>query len=130
MTEHDFEMNSDKSVALRSLRSRRSPAKRRSLLDQLLQVGTVDIIELPDGYAFHIDPVSVIAQHLEEFAALERLCCPFLTIAVRAGCQGRGRYWRSVVKPSRNSSLPIRRQNTTNDVTPSANLAAGQSRRS
>ena len=59
--------------------------KRRFLLDQLLQVGTVDIVELPDGYAFHVDPVSIIAQHLEELAALERLCCPFLTIAVRAG---------------------------------------------
>ena len=63
--------------------------KRRLLLDQLLQVGTVDIVELPDGYALHVDPVSIIAQHLEEFAALERLCCPFLTIAVRAAAAGR-----------------------------------------
>jgi len=38
----------------------------------------VDIVELPDGYAFHVDPVSIVAQHLEEFAALERLCCPLL----------------------------------------------------
>lgn len=59
--------------------------KRRLVLDQLLQVGTVDIIELSDGYAFHVDTVSTIAQHLEEFATLERLCCPFMTIAVRAG---------------------------------------------
>ena len=59
--------------------------KRRFLLDQLLQVGTIDIVDLPDGYAFHVDRVSMIAQHLEEFAALERLCCPFLIIAVRAG---------------------------------------------
>ena len=57
---------------------------RRSLLDQLLQVGIVDIVELSDGYAFHVDPASIIAQHLEEFAALERLRCPFLTIAVGA----------------------------------------------
>jgi hypothetical protein len=62
--------------------------KRRFLLDQLLQVGTVDIVELPDGYAFHVDSVSIIAQHLEEFAALERLCCPFMTIAVRAATVG------------------------------------------
>ena len=54
----------------------------------LLQVGTVDIVELPDGYAFHVDPVSIIAQHLEEFAVLERLCCPFLTIAVRTAMAG------------------------------------------
>jgi hypothetical protein len=56
--------------------------KRRFLLYQLLQV---DIVELPDGYAFHVDPVALIAQHLEELAALERRCCPFLTIALRAG---------------------------------------------
>ena len=62
--------------------------KRRLLLDQLLQVGTVDIVELPDGYAFHLDPLSTIAQHLEEFATLERLCCPFLTVAVRLGTVG------------------------------------------
>ena len=62
--------------------------KRRHLLDQLLQVGTVHIVELPDGYAFHLDPVSSIAQHLEEFAMLERLCCPFLTIAVRSATAG------------------------------------------
>ena len=62
--------------------------KRRSLLDQLLQVGAVDIVELPDGYVFHVDPASVIAQHLEEFATLERVCCPFLTIAVGAGSEG------------------------------------------
>lgn len=62
--------------------------KRRSLLDQLLQLGTVDIVELPDGYAFHVDRASVIAQPLEEFAALERVCCPFLTIAVGAGMEG------------------------------------------
>jgi hypothetical protein len=62
--------------------------KRRFLLAQLLQVGTIDIVDLPDGYAFHVDPISIIAQHLEEFAALERLCCPFLTIAVRVESAG------------------------------------------
>ena len=59
--------------------------KRRFLLYQLLQVGTVDIVELPDGYAFHVDAVALIAQHVEELAALERRCCPFLTITLRAG---------------------------------------------
>jgi hypothetical protein len=52
--------------------------KRRALLDEWLQVGTVDIAELSDGYAFHLDPVSLAARHVEEFVALERLCCPFL----------------------------------------------------
>ena len=87
MSEHDLEMDSGKGVPLCCDLSALdvTQRKRRSLLDQLLQVGTVDIVELPDGYAFHMDQVSIIAQHLEEFAALERLCCPFLTIAVRAG---------------------------------------------
>jgi hypothetical protein len=90
MTEHHIETDCGEGARLFCDLSALDLAqrKRRSLLDQLLQVGTVDIVELPDGYAFHVDPVSIIAQHLEEFAALERLCCPFLTIAVRAGTAG------------------------------------------
>jgi hypothetical protein len=90
MTEHDIETESGDGVrqfcdlAALDVVQR----KRRSLLAQLLQVGTVDIVELPDGYTFHVDPVSIIAQHLEEFAALERLCCPFLTVAVPAATEG------------------------------------------
>jgi hypothetical protein len=43
-------------------------------LDPVLRAGRDwdGLVELPDGYAFHVDPVSIIAQHLEEFAALER----------------------------------------------------------
>ena len=59
--------------------------KRRALLAEWLQVGTVDIIDVPGGYAFHLDPVSLAAQHVTEFIALERLCCPFLTLNVRPG---------------------------------------------
>ena len=59
--------------------------RRRALLGQWLQVGTVDIKELPDGYEFHLDPVSLAAQHAEEFIALEQLCCPFLRIELRPG---------------------------------------------
>ena len=90
MTEHDLEADCDERVRLFCDLSSLDGVqrKRRLLLDQLLQVGTVDIVELPDGYALHVDPVSIIAQHLEEFAALERLCCPFLTIAVRAATVG------------------------------------------
>ena len=62
--------------------------KRRLLLQQLLQVGTAEVIELPNCYAIQIDAASIIARHLEEFAALERLCCPFLTIAVRTSTGG------------------------------------------
>jgi len=90
MNEHHIETDSREGVRLFCDLSALAVAqrKRRFLLDQLLQVGTVDIVELSDGYGFHVDPVSIIAQHLEEFAALERLCCPFLTIAVRAGTAG------------------------------------------
>ena len=56
--------------------------KRRALLAQWLQVGTVDIDELPDGYRLHLDPVSLVAQNAEGFVALERLCCPFLRISL------------------------------------------------
>ena len=90
MTVHDLESDCGEGVRLFYDLSGLdvTQRKRRFLLDQLLQVGTVDIVELPDGYAFHVDPVSNIAQHLEEFAALERLCCPFLTIAVRTATAG------------------------------------------
>ena len=90
MTEHDIKMDAAEEMRLCCDLSALDVAqrKRRGLLDELLQVGTVDIVELPDGYAFHVDPVSVIAQHLEEFAALERLCCPFLIIAVRTSTVG------------------------------------------
>ena len=54
--------------------------KRRALLAEWVQVGTVDIDELPDGYRLYLDPVSLAAQNAEEFMALERLCCPFLRI--------------------------------------------------
>ena len=90
MTEDNFEMDSAQRARLFCDLSALDVAqrKRRSLLEQLLQVGTIDIVELSDGYAFYLDPVSMIAQHLEEFAALERLCCPFLIIAVAGSMLG------------------------------------------
>ena len=90
MTEHHIETDCSEGVRLFCDLSVLTVAQqqRRVWLDQLRQVGTVDVVELPDGYAFHVDPVSIIAQHLEEFAALERVCCPFLTIAVGAGTGG------------------------------------------
>ena len=64
--------------------------RRRALLDEWLQVGTVEIDELPDGYVFHLDPASLAAQHVEELVALEKLCCPFLCIVLRKGLGYRG----------------------------------------
>lgn len=54
--------------------------KRRALLDEWLQVGTVAIRELPDGYEFQLDPVSLAARYVDELIALEKRCCPFLRI--------------------------------------------------
>lgn len=62
--------------------------RRRALLGERLQVGMVDINELPDGYAFHLDAVSLAAQHVDEFIALEKRCCPFLRIDLRRGHGG------------------------------------------
>ena len=59
--------------------------KRRALLAEWLQVGTVDISDVPDGYSFHLAPHSLAAQHLDEFVAIESLCCPFLKLRVRLG---------------------------------------------
>jgi len=55
--------------------------RRRAALAVALQVGTCDVVERPSGYAFHLDPGSVVAQRVEELIALEKLCCPFLTFA-------------------------------------------------
>jgi hypothetical protein len=38
--------------------------------------------ELPDGYAFGFTPDNELALALAEFIGLERLCCPFLDLAV------------------------------------------------
>ena len=65
-----------------------SQRKRRTQLAEWLQVGTVDINDSPDGYTFHLDPVSLAAQHIDEFVALEGLCCPFLQLNVRRADSG------------------------------------------
>jgi hypothetical protein len=66
MTERHIETDCREGVGLLCDHSALAVAqrKRRLLLDQLLQVGRVDIVELPDGYAFHVDPVSIIAPTL------------------------------------------------------------------
>lgn len=55
-----------------------SEQERHALFDEWLQVGTCEIIEHPNGYAFWLDPDCHIAKHVEEFVALERRCLPFL----------------------------------------------------
>lgn len=61
--------------------------ERRFVLAQLLQVGICKVSELADGWAFQVDPKSIIRDNLEELAALERLCCPFLNIVVKSNTE-------------------------------------------
>jgi len=56
--------------------------RRRELLDEWFQVGTAEILESQDGFAFWLDPACHIAKHVEEFVAIERRVCPFLRFRV------------------------------------------------
>lgn len=57
--------------------------RRRELLEEWLQVGTAEIVEIQDGFAFWLDPACHIAKHVDEFVAIERRVCPFLSFLVR-----------------------------------------------
>jgi hypothetical protein len=35
-------------------------------------------VELPDGYAYALDPAKITLPEVSEWIAMERLCCPFL----------------------------------------------------
>lgn len=50
------------------------------------------IVELPDGYAFRLPPVSETLLTMAEFISLERLCCPFLAFSVEVEPEG-GPFW-------------------------------------
>ena len=62
-------------------------ARHRSLAGSL-RPAIVGVDELDDGYAarFDMDPERLLA--LAEFVTLERLCCPWLTLAVEAERDG------------------------------------------
>lgn len=64
--------------------------KRRALLTEWFQVGICEILERSDGYAFWLDPNCHIANHVEEFAALEQRCHPFLQFRVRTDAEHDG----------------------------------------
>ncbi len=57
--------------------------RRRLLLGEWMQVGTMEILECEQGFAFWLDPSCHIANHVEEFVTLEQRCCPYLTFLVR-----------------------------------------------
>ncbi len=66
--------------------------QRRRGLQERLRVDVREVRELEDGYAFrHSADASTLLQ-LVEFAALERLCCPFFDFAVEIGRNG-GPVW-------------------------------------
>ncbi|HEY3741905.1 MAG TPA: hypothetical protein VGL53_18770 [Bryobacteraceae bacterium] len=48
--------------------------------------------EVPDGYAFELPAESAAILLAAEFASIERLCCPFLDIALRIERE-HGKFW-------------------------------------
>ena len=50
-----------------------------------LRSGTQKIAELPDGFAFHLDPGQENVSRAAEFAYLEGICCPFLSFSLQIG---------------------------------------------
>jgi hypothetical protein len=56
-------------------------AQHAALLGQI-RLEAEALEELPDGFAFRFKASELWALRLAEFAALERLCCPFLTLEV------------------------------------------------
>ena len=65
--------------------------ERRALLNEWLVAGAMGVSERPDGYDVHLEPGSPGAEHVEEFVALESLCCPFLRLRVAESPDHRGK---------------------------------------
>ena len=55
----------------------------QEVLEQL-QMSVDEVQELPDGYAYRYIAKAETLLLIEEFIALERLCCPFLNITLVA----------------------------------------------
>jgi len=85
MTDNDLAASGSRVAAHRCDLTRLSGAEksRRALLLEWLQVGTSEVVERSDGYAFWVDPRCRIAQHLEEFIVIQQRCCPFLRLHVQ-----------------------------------------------
>jgi hypothetical protein len=66
--------------------------QRRRELQELLRKDVREVRELEDGYAFRHSADASVLLELVEFAALERLCCPFFDFAVEIGRNG-GPVW-------------------------------------
>ena len=62
------------------------PAARKRHFDELgpqLRDAIVGVRELPDGYEFQFSPNPATVAKVAEWAAGERLCCPFFNISLR-----------------------------------------------
>ncbi|TMI15297.1 hypothetical protein E6H35_02670 [Candidatus Bathyarchaeota archaeon] len=56
--------------------------KRHELFTKDLLEKNLEIRELPDGYGFRFPNDSLLSTALSEWATLEQLCCPFLTLTL------------------------------------------------
>src|SRR5262245_46429339 len=54
-----------------------------------------EIRELPEGYAFRLDPDRAVLPEIAEWIALERRCCPFLAFRLEIEPRG-GAAWLSL----------------------------------
>lgn len=62
---------------------------RHNVLAKQLWPAVIEFKELPDGYAARFFPDGEMVLAIAEFISLERLCCPFFTLAVEIeGNQG------------------------------------------
>lgn len=56
--------------------------ERHKLLSKDLVLKHLEIRELPDGYELRFPSNSLLFKELSEWATLEQLCCPFLTLTL------------------------------------------------
>jgi hypothetical protein len=76
-------------------RSALTPAERKHHFDELMPAMrklVKSVKELPDGFAFELPPETAAIQLAAEWVTNERLCCPFLDIALRIERE-HGKFW-------------------------------------
>jgi len=61
---------------------------RYNAVSQHLRASVKEVRELPDGYALQLPTEPSVILMAAEFMTLERLCCPFLTLALEIESQG------------------------------------------
>ena len=66
--------------------------ERHQALAQDLRARVLEVQELADGYAFCYPSEASVSLRLTEFITLERLCCPFLRLALEFEAE-RGPVW-------------------------------------